>query len=185
MSSQHSGRHLPRDFTLCSVAGEAGTLPAQRFTLLHGQMLAYWERKRGPDRAPRRARVDPADFPRVLPHLMMWAPEAGGDYLCRLCGSDVEEKFGMSLHGVRLMSIPCSLIGETRAEFDAARTRFEPVFVERTMAWAQLPTMFYRHLLLPLLGRGEEVERLLSVLTFHRLDEPSSFHRPDGPPSWP
>jgi hypothetical protein len=162
-----------RDLTLCSVSGEAGSLPTHRFTLLHSQLLSYWEHKRGREGGPRRADIDPADFPRALPQVVLWEPQAGGDYLCRLSGSGIDEKLGITLKGIRLNQIRCSLIEEARHEFDTARDELKPVFAERTMAWAQLPTMFYRHLLLPLLGPGNEVERLLSVFTFHRLGEPS------------
>lgn len=164
---------IRRDITLCSVAGDATALPMHRLTLLHAQLLAYWEQKRaGTAAAPRRADIDPADFPRALPHVALWAPEAGGDYRCRLCGSGVEEKLGYSLKGQVLGAIPCPLIDEARREFDTARDQLKPVFAERTMAWAQQPTTFYRHLLLPLLGADGTVERLLSVLSFHRLREP-------------
>lgn len=42
---------------------------------------------------------------------------------------------------------------------------------ERTMGWAGKPYLFYRHLLLPLTRETEEVERLLSVMTFHSVGE--------------
>jgi hypothetical protein len=163
-----------RDLTLCSVSGETGTLPTNRFTLLHSQLLAYWDQKRGKARALRRADIDPTDFARALPQVLLWAPEDGGDYTCRLCGNGVEEKLGTTLKGVSLSAIRCTLIEEARREFDSVRDHVKPAFAERTMGWAQQPNMFYRHLLLPLLGPGNEVERLLSVLTFHRLGEASA-----------
>ena len=44
-------------------------------------LLAYWYRKRGDRLMPSRADIDPSEFPKLLPNVMLYNAEAlGGPY---------------------------------------------------------------------------------------------------------
>ncbi len=148
---------------------EAG-LPTS-LTPIHRQVLAHWKERRGGRRAPRQRDIDPSSIRPALPHLLIWEVGANDDYACRLSGTLVDDTVGMPLKGGMLSSIPCRLIDDVRREFDTVRERGLACVAERTMGWAGKPYLFYRHLLLPLTRETDAVERLLSVMTFHRLGE--------------
>ena len=163
-----------REATLSSLCAAAAELPP-RLTALHRQVLDYWEDWRGEERAPHYTELDPAAIRRALPHVLLWEHAENGDYRCRLAGTAVDAAIGTPLKGLWLSAIPCTLLDEARREFDAVRHRSLPCFVERTMAWAGKPFLFYRHLLLPLAGASGRVERLLGILTFHSLEGEASY----------
>jgi hypothetical protein len=169
-SRSHSdGRLGGRDRTLFRVSGAPASLPAGRLGPLHHQVLAYWLQRRGDRIAPRRRDIEPFDIARALPNLLLWELDGRGGYRCRLSGTCVDEQVGYPLKGALLEQIPCAQIEEAKRDFDLVRKDAVLSYAERTMAWAQRPFTAYHHLLMPLLGDGSEVERLLSVITFDTM----------------
>lgn len=160
---------LPPELTFFSQSAAAETLPQAQMAPQHRQVLAYWEAKRGTRRAPRRVDFDPLDLPRALPNLALWACDGVDDYRCRLAGTDIDNSIGFPLKGVALSEIPCTLLHETKAEFDAVRDRAQGSFAERTMNWAGKPYRYYKHLLLPFVDDAGAVTTFLSILTFHSI----------------
>jgi len=162
------------DRMLLSRCGDADAI-AEEFsaslTPVHRQVLSHWKERRGERRAPRHRDIDPGAIRRALPHLLIWELDEEDDYSCRLSGTAVDAAFGGPLKGGTLSRIPCRLIDDVRREFDTVRERGVACVAERTMGWAGKPYLYYRHLLLPLTHETEEVERFLSVLTFHSLAE--------------
>jgi hypothetical protein len=161
-------RHKERTFV--SVSGNKADLPFDRLADSHHQVLHYWDEKRGSAVAPFRTDIDPADMRRALPHLLLWEADATG-YRCRLAGTTVDMTLGSRLQGVALADISCPLLDEVFREFDAVRDHGALSFAERTMNWAGKPHLYYRHLLLPLRNPANEIGVLLSVITFHNVNE--------------
>jgi hypothetical protein len=151
------------------VSGDLNLLPVERLTAVHRLVLSYWTQRKGERPVPRWSDFEPADVGAALPNLMLWEPDGGGSYRCRLSGSAVEERLGYALKGLSLDRLPCTHVDETTRDFDLVRERGLLSYTERTMAWADLPLTAYRHLLLPLLGSDGTVDRLLGVVTFDRL----------------
>ena len=164
-------RAQKQDRTYSSVSCSAEALGDARLTPQHRAVLQYWDVKRAGDKAPRRCDIDPTEIPKSLGHLALWQVEENGAYRCRLSGGEIEQAMRGSLRGVLLHEIDCPCIDEARREFDAVREQALVSFSERTMAWAGRPYAFYRHLLLPLVDECRNVHRLLSVLTFHSIEE--------------
>src|SRR5882724_5804321 len=106
------GRGIERTFL--SMSGDSGDLPAERLTASHLRVLHYWNRQRGDEAAPPRARIDPCDLRSDLPHVLLWEIEHIGEYRCRLAGTEVDRTLGCSLTGARLCDIRCTLIDEAR-----------------------------------------------------------------------
>jgi len=159
---------LGQERTLFSVSTTPEAIPDQRLGDKHRRLLTYWKAKRGRYDAPRRTDIDPCDLGPVLPNMLLWDVVAS-DYRCRLAGTDVCHNTIGNLPGTMLSELPCPLIDEARAEFDAARDAGQATLVERTLHWLGRPLVFYRHLLLPLVNDRSERHMLVSVMTFHRL----------------
>src|ERR1051325_4546970 len=79
--------------------------PARRFQdhiddPLLRQLYDYWQSKRSGRAMPRRADIDPAEIPKLLPHMMITEILEGGQrYRYRLSGTAVSEAFGRELTG--------------------------------------------------------------------------------------
>jgi len=159
---------LTRERTLFSISTSPDAIPDHRLDDKHRRLLTYWKAKRGGYDAPRRADIDPCDLGPVLPNILLW-DVVDGDYRCRLAGTEVCHNTLSKLPGKMLSDLPCPLIDEARAEFNAARDEGLATLVERSLHWLGRPLVFYRHLLLPLVNDGGERHMLLSVMTFHNL----------------
>jgi hypothetical protein len=154
----------------CDVDDVEKRLPTSLMPV-HRQVLAHWHARRDGRRATRQRDIDPSAIRSALPHLLIWEVDADDDYGCRLSGTKVDDAFGRPLKGGTLSRIPCRLIDDVRREFGAVREGGLACVAERTMGWAGKPYLFYRHLLLPLTRETDAVERLLSVMTFHSLED--------------
>ena len=64
------------------------------------RVLIFDTTLRDGEQAPRRASVDPMDFPQLLPQVFMLGRKAPGDYVFRLAGGFVTELHGLDLRGV-------------------------------------------------------------------------------------
>ncbi|HMA14935.1 MAG: PAS domain-containing protein, partial [Bacteroidota bacterium] len=85
----------------------AGSLSAERFLdQVDDQRLVdvyrYWDGLRGGRFAPPYAAVDPVDIPKLLRYLLVTDVETTPDgrrYRYRLCGTEVEQHFGITMRG--------------------------------------------------------------------------------------
>jgi hypothetical protein len=159
---------LRRERTLFSFTAHAEEIPDARLGDKHRRLLSYWKIKRGRYDAPCRSDIDPCDLGPVLPNILLWEM-VGTDYRCRLAGTDVCHNTMSKLQGSMLGDLPCPLIDEARAEFNAARDEGLATLTERTLHWLGRPLVFYRHLLLPLVNDRGDRHMLVSVMTFHTL----------------
>lgn len=63
-------------------------------------LYAYWQRKRGERPMPSRADIDPAEFRKLLPHVMLYNVEGlGGNYTMRLIGTAIVQFVGQDETG--------------------------------------------------------------------------------------
>jgi hypothetical protein len=160
------------DRTLLWVFGAPELRPAQRLTPTHPQVLDRWIERRGDLPAPRRHGFETSDLVDALPNMLAWEPDGRGSYRCRVSGSAVDEQIGYALGGMSLDHLPRGMARQVRSDFTLVRGRCMLSYSERTMAWAGNPATAYCHLLMPLLGDGDSVERLLSVITFDSVSRP-------------
>jgi hypothetical protein len=62
-------------------------------------LYQYWNSRRGDRRMPGRADIDPAQIPKLLPHIMMYTVVAGGGYTIRLVGESIVAFVGVNATG--------------------------------------------------------------------------------------
>jgi hypothetical protein len=112
-----------------------------------------------------RSDIDPAEIPKLLPHLLIWQVLAAGGYRCRLAGTEIvalrREIAGLTtaeLHGVAGAHI--------EAEYDDLAGEGRPHYVERSMFWYQRDYRDHKRLLLPLSNGGERCERIVASATY-------------------
>src|ERR1700687_3872978 len=115
-SERSSPVGLQKDRTFLSVSGIAAALPIDNLTPSHRMALAYWSERKGANLAPRRADIDPLDIPLILPTRAIWNIERGGEYRCRLAGTEIDRSLGSGLKGTALGDLRCALIDEARRE---------------------------------------------------------------------
>jgi hypothetical protein len=131
------------------------------------EVMAYWDRIRGPRRMPRREEIDPVLLPRrALPHIFI-ADVVDGTFRYRLAGTDYELNFGRSLKGCRLQDLP---LGTEEAsvfgQFEEAVATALPTYCEHDFIDARGLRMVYRRLLLPLSPNGNLVTGLFGICIF-------------------
>jgi len=74
---------------------------------LNRRSLAYWLEKKGSRAMPRRADLDPAEIPDLLPHvLLIDILQEPLDFRYRLIGTTVEHHLSRPLTGLRLSELP-------------------------------------------------------------------------------
>ncbi len=117
--------HLTKDATLPSMmSGPRHWVPSEA--------VAYWDHIRGDRDVPTRADIDPADIPKLLPHLVLLDVfHEPRDFRYRLVGTTVEEFMNKYYTGVRMSELPhqrppsqiwkscCTVVGSRRPLFSA------------------------------------------------------------------
>ncbi len=128
------------------------------------ELFDYWSNRRGDRRMPARADIDPADIPRLLPHLLLADVEDTlPDVRFRLVGTELVESFGREFTGHHLSELDYGAEAEAVVEtYAQAINTGEPQF-KISHFW----TRDYRHLriqqlLLPLSEDGEHVSMILA-----------------------
>lgn len=86
---------------------------------------AYWCHKRGSDFAPPRARINPIEIARYLPHVQFVTRESDGEFRYGLTGEAIVAGYGYNPSGKRFSDI----LQEPRLSI--ARRHYERVWVER------------------------------------------------------
>ncbi len=134
-----------------------------------GELVAYWEKKRGTRFAPQRSEIDPTEIPRHLSHIhMMDVLEGGADFRYRLIGTAIVAGLGRDNTGKRLSE----LYGDRPEVLRRFLDRFalvvrekRPIFSRGYIWW--LPDRSYRRFAggsLPLSDDGVTVNMILSEL---------------------
>lgn len=128
------------------------------------ELFEYWSERRGDRRMPARSDIDPADIPRLLPHLLLADVENDvSDVRFRLVGTELVESFGGEFTGHHLSELDYGNEADAVAEsYARAISTGEPQF-KISHFW----TRDYRHrriqqLLLPLSDDGEHVSMILA-----------------------
>lgn len=133
------------------------------------ELLAYWERKRAGRPMPSRADVDPAEIPRLLPHLRLTEVIGGGRrFRYRLVGTAIVEAYGREHTGHHLDEV----LSDERLAFVEGlyRTvceRQRPVFARTYYIGPWAVPNFARRVMVPLSEDGETVNVIMAVLAFN------------------
>ncbi|KZD12089.1 PAS domain-containing protein [Oceanibaculum pacificum] len=155
-------------FAVASLAGDA--LPDER---LRGLFL-YWRDKHNPDRAeaflPGRAAIDPLDFPRLLPNIMLQDVEPPGPrrFRFRVFGTEIARTIGLDGTGRYTEDLLPSpyldyVLFINQQVIDTRRALYsETPYHEEGKASHSLT---YR-LLLPLAANGRDVDMILACQYF-------------------
>ena len=150
----------------------AGSLPADRFLeQVDDQRLAavysYWDGLRAGRFAPAYAEVDPVDIPKLLRYLLVTDVETapgGRRYRYRLCGTEVEQHFGIAMRGCYVDTL---MQGAYRTYIEGLYDRLVeqrcPVYSVSSYEERQLQT---KRLMLPLSRDGREVDMVLAAQVF-------------------
>lgn len=98
-------------------------------------LVDYWRRLRGPDRAaPSRHDLNPADVQPLLPWIML-LDVADGDYRYRLVGTGLDGLFGRPLTGSTLRQAWPQRLGQLWHQWmDRAAQEIQPVATSATLA---------------------------------------------------
>lgn len=120
---------------------------------------------------PRFADIDPVEIPKALSRLYILDVLPGGDFIYRLAGEDVSDRYGPSLKGKRISEIYPK--GDTEAIISRWRmvaTDGVCCFTKTVHATGRNRQITACRLLLPL-GEGEFLaQHVLGVLSFEEFD---------------
>ena len=130
---------------------------------------AYWDNLRGDRAMPRRADIDPAEIPKLLPHLVMYGVKPGGaGYSVRLVGEEVIAFVGHNATGLPAgATMPPRAAEILTAILDAVVAERAPKFRAGKAHWQ--PDKSYREFeacFLPLSTDGEHVDIILLGINF-------------------
>ncbi|MGF1592679.1 MAG: PAS domain-containing protein [Kiloniellaceae bacterium] len=150
----------------------AGSLTAERLLeQVDDQRLVdvyrYWDRLRGSRFAPPYDAVDPIDIPKLLRYLLVTdieTTESGRRYRYRLCGTEVEQHFGIAMRGLYIDTL---MEGAYRTYIEGLYDRLVaqrcPVYSVSSYDERMLQT---KRLMLPLSSDGSQVDKVLAAQVF-------------------
>lgn len=150
----------------------AGSLTAERFLeqVDDERLVAayrYWDGLRGGRFAPSYAEVDPVEVPKLLRYLLVTEVEptpAGRRYRYRLCGTEVEQHFGITMRGCYVDTL---MQGAYRDYIEGLYHRLVeqrcPVYSVSSYDERLLQT---KRLMLPLSSDGSQVDKVLAAQVF-------------------
>src|SRR5579883_2736282 len=132
------------------------------------QLYGYWRSKLAGRSMPRRTDIDPAEIPKLLPHIMITEMLDGGTrYRYRLSGTAVTEAFGRELTGLFVDEV---MTGAYRAFLERLyRTVYlnrRCIFSESRYAGDKESGLMTKRLLMPLSEDGCVVNQVLAIQTF-------------------
>ena len=120
---------------------------------------------------PRFSEIDPVEIPAALSRLYILDVLPHGDFIYRLAGEDVSERYGASLKGKRISEI------YPKGDTEAIVSRWQMVatdgvccFTKTVHATARNRRISACRLLLPLGESGVSAQHVLGVLSFEELD---------------
>ena len=127
------------------------------------ELIDYWRDRRGQALAPRRAAIDPMDFPRLLPQTFVLGRRGQGDYVFRLVGGFVGELHARDLRGQAFAGLWAEA-DRTKLMLacEGARRRGEPLVVACDVQ-AGPHTLAMEVLLAPLASPQGEIDRFIGL----------------------
>lgn len=139
---------------------------SERSNIQLRELFEYWSERRGQRRMPARADIDPADIPKLLPHLLLAdVDEQPADVRFRLVGTELVERFGGEFTGRRLSDLDYGSEADAVAESYAQVIRTgEPQFKISHFWTRDYRYLRIQHLLLPLSEDGKSVNMILACV---------------------
>lgn len=134
-------------------------------------VFAYWLGLRGTRLMPRFSDIDPVEIPGALSRLYILDVLPGGDFIYRLAGEDVSERYGASLKGKRISEIYPN--GDTEAiisRWQMVATEGVCCFTKTVHATARNKQIAACRLLLPLGEPDLPAQHVLGVLSFEEAE---------------
>lgn len=134
------------------------------------ELYAYWRLKRGSCRMPARRQIDPADVPRLLPHLVISeGVEDGRRFRYRLAGTAIVHAMGLDPTGRCVEQVDgggdAGVLNELHREVWRAHV---PLFAAgAALGPRRGRTSFARRLMVPLAADDGAVRQILSLAIFH------------------
>jgi len=137
------------------------------------EVLNYWYDRRGERRMPRPRDIDPIDFARHLPNLMMIQVDHDPFNLTyRLIGEEVTH-----VHGKNHRGRPVRAVDETRPHlgsllhelYKAVALLRRPVGVGGSMEFPGRGHMNFEAAYMPLSEEGERTDRIFTVTSYHPI----------------
>jgi hypothetical protein len=150
------------------------------------ELYGYWRGKRDARRMPSRRQIDPAEIPRLLPHLVISeCVDDGRRFRYRLAGTAVAEAIGFDPTGRYVEDIAS---GDYR---DYINGLHRSVCIERVPIFAASPFMlagrrrnyFARRLALPLSEDDVTVNQILSMVILRLAGDQAAVTVFDRPPA--
>jgi hypothetical protein len=140
----------------------AGPVPDDRPVL--AELFDYWSGIRGDRRMPRRSDIDPAQFPKLLPHVMLVDIDADvEDLRFRLAGAAICKRFGKELGGRYWSDLDCGAGGEAiLSSFRETADRGEPGYRTFDFTTPDFRLLRFAQVLLPLSDDGEHCNVILA-----------------------
>jgi hypothetical protein len=153
-------------------------------------LYLYWNRLRGDRFAPARAEIDPADIPRLLPHLLLSElVEDGRRLRYRLVGTEVERNFGRSMTGLHVDEVMRGsylefILGLYRGILEQRVPSYSENSFRDAGAWKspRHPPLRTARVMLPLSSDGSTIDMVLSGQVFfwsavptRRLDQMQDY----------
>lgn len=139
------------------------------------EIYAYWRRKRAARRMPSRRQIDPAEIPRLLPHLVISeAVDGGRCFRYRLVGTAIARTIGFDPTG---RSVDDVASGSYGAYINGLHRRSceerVPIFAASPFIGAARGRQYFaRRLALPLSEDDDAVNQILSMVIFCFADRP-------------
>jgi hypothetical protein len=131
-----------------------------------GALWLYWQSKRGMRAMPRRAEIDPAEIPRLLPYLQIVERNAGR-FRYRLAGSAIVEAYGRELTGKFIDEvIPAHRLAIAEHHYSTVYDSGRPIFARNNYVTTKAVDIIATRIILPLSTSGEQASLLLMGQTF-------------------
>jgi hypothetical protein len=134
-------------------------------------VLDYWESKCGTRAMPARRDIDPSELKPYLRHLCLFEPLPNGEFLLRLMGSEITDRYGRNGTGKTLRdaaaghALTLDIVTRTLL---AVSTHRRPVLASGTLASIGQEHVLSEALLLPLSDDGANVTMILSATRYSR-----------------
>jgi hypothetical protein len=128
---------------------------------------AYWRSKATATGLPSRSQLDPLEMRQFLAKILIVDIETGGDFIFRLCGTEISAANGRDLTGQRASqeNLGASLPQFIDAYQRAIRDR-QPIFFIGHMWWQDRAYVAFEQAVLPLSSDGSTIDKLLCVVDF-------------------
>jgi hypothetical protein len=143
------------------------------------EVLNYWYARRGIRKMPAPRDIDPIDFARHMPHLMMLQVDHDPFKLTyRLIGEEVAHSHGANFRGRSVLDIDEQIphLGTMLHElYKAVATLCRPIGVGGTMEFGGRGHMTFEAAYMPLSVEGERTDRIFTVTSYKPLSAAERF----------